>query len=375
MATPATSIEVQGREIRVTNPDKVYFPDAEGGPITKLEVVEYWASVAEAALHGCRDRPEILHRFPAGVADDGEGSFYQKRIPKGSPEWVQTATVMFPSGRTAAMPVMADEAALVWASTLGCLECNPWPVRADDVAHPDELRVDLDPTPGVPWDDVRRVALMSRDVLAEHGLTGFPKTSGKRGLHINARVERGNGFTATRRAALAFAREVERRMPGVATTAWWKEERQGVFLDYNQNARDRTVASAYSVRPMPDARVSTPLAWDEVGRRRSRRASRCGPCPTGCARSAIRAPGSISTWARLDALLTLAEQDAAGGLGDAPWPPHFPKGDDEPVRVNPSRAKKIAEWEEMKRQGLGGDRGQGSQGRGQGRRRKEPGSA
>ena len=162
------------------------------------------------------------------------------------------------------MPVMHDEAALVWAATLGCLECNPWPVRADDVDHPDELRVDLDPTPGVPWDDVRRVALMAREVLAEHGLTGFPKTSGKRGIHVNARVERGHGFTNTRRAALAFAREVERRMPGVATTAWWKEERQGVFLDYNQNARDRTVASAYSIRPMPDARVSTPLAWDEV---------------------------------------------------------------------------------------------------------------
>ena len=296
MATPATSIEVQGREIRVTNPDKVYFPDADGGPITKLEVVEYWAAVADAALHGCRDRPEILHRFPAGVADDGEGSFYQKRIPNGAPEWVLTATVMFPSGRTAAMPVMADEAALVWAATLGCLECNPWPVRADDVARPDELRVDLDPTPGVPWDDVRRVALTSREVLAEHGLTGFPKTSGKRGLHINARVERGNGFTATRRAALAFAREVERRMPGIATTAWWKEERQGVFLDYNQNARDRTVASAYSIRPCPTRAYRR--RW--IGTRwptSTRRGSRFAPCPTGCGNSAIRAQASTSTWA------------------------------------------------------------------------------
>jgi bifunctional non-homologous end joining protein LigD len=378
MATPATSIEVQGRQIRVTNPDKVYFPEAEGGPITKLEVVEYWAAVAEAALHGCRDRPEILHRFPAGVADDGEGSFYQKRIPKGAPEWVLTATVMFPSGRTAAMPVMADEAALVWASTLGCLECNPWPVRADDVAHPDELRVDLDPTPGVPWDDVRRVALTSREVLAEHGLTGFPKTSGKRGLHINARVERGNGFTATRRAALAFAREVERRMPGIATTAWWKEERQGVFLDYNQNARDRTVASAYSIRPMPDARVSTPLDWEEVADvDPSRFTVRTVPDRL----RELGDPGAAIDQhvGTLDALLALAEQDAAGGLGDAPWPPHFPKGDDEPVRVNPSRAKKIAEWEEMKRQGVGGDRGRGSQGRGrgtgQGTEKQEPGSA
>jgi bifunctional non-homologous end joining protein LigD len=347
MMSSAISIAVQGREIRVTNPDKVYFPDAAGGPITKLEVVEYWAVVAPAALNGCRDRPEILHRYPAGVADDGEGSFYQKRIPKGAPDWVRTATVRFPSGREAAMPVMSDEAALVWASTLGCLECNPWPVRSDDVDHPDELRVDLDPTPDIAWDDVRRVALMSRKVLAEHGLTGFPKTSGKRGLHINARVERGSGFTATRRAALAFAREVERRMPGVATTAWWKEERVGVFLDYNQNARDRTVASAYSIRPMPDARVSTPLDWDEVADvDPSRFTVRTVPNRL----RQLGDPGStIDDHAgTLDSLLALAERDAAGGLGDAPWPPHFPKGDDEPMRVNPSRARKVAEWEEMK---------------------------
>ena len=340
MATPATSIEVQAREIRVTNPDKVYFPEADGGPITKLEVVEYWATVAEAALAGCRDRPGTLHRFPAGVTDDGEGSFYQKRLPKGSPDWVQVVNIMFPSGRHALMPVMHDEAALVWAATLGCLEVNPWPVRADDVDRPDELRVDLDPTPGVPWDDVRQVALVSRVVLAEHGLTGFPKTSGTRGIHINARVERGNGFTATRRAALAFAREVERRMPGVATTAWWKEEREGVFLDYNQNARDRTVASAYSIRPMPDARVSTPLDWDEVPDvDASRFTVRTVP-------QRLRERGDPGAdideqEGTLDSLLQLAEQDAAGGLGDAPWPPHFPKGDSEPVRVNPSRARKV----------------------------------
>jgi bifunctional non-homologous end joining protein LigD len=345
----AATIEVQAREIRVSNPDKVYFPDAPGGPVTKLELAEYWAGVAWAALNGCRDRPEILHRFPGGVAGGDAEPFYQKRIPKGAPEWVRTATVRFPSGRQAAMPVMHDEAALVWAATLGCLECNPWPVRADDVDHPDELRVDLDPTPGVPWDEVRRVALVVRDVLAEHGLAGFPKTSGKRGLHVNVRVDRGNGFTATRRAALALAREVERRMPDVATTAWWKEERQGVFLDYNQNARDRTVASAYSVRPMPDARVSTPLAWEEVPDVEPERFTlRTVPDRL----RDLGDPGAdIDQHAgRLAPLLELAERDAAGGLGDAPWPPHFPKGDDEPLRVNPSRARKVAEWEEMRRQ-------------------------
>jgi bifunctional non-homologous end joining protein LigD len=332
-------VDVDGFDIRVTNPDKVYFPDAAGGPITKLEVVRYWATVADAALAGCRDRPEILHRYPAGVADDGEGSFYQKRLPQGAPEWVQVATITFPSGRHALMPVMHDAAHIVWAATLGCLEINPWPVRADDVDHPDELRVDLDPTPGVPWDEVRQVALMARDVLAEHGLVGFPKTSGKRGIHINARVERGNGFTRTRRAALALAREVERRMPDVATTAWWKEERSGVFLDYNQNARDRTVASAYSIRPMPDARVSTPLAWDEVADVEPEKFT-LRTVPERLRQ--IGDPGAeIDQHAgKLDSLLELADRDAAGGLGDAPWPPHFPKGDDEPMRVSPSRAKR-----------------------------------
>jgi DNA ligase D-like protein (predicted polymerase) len=330
-------LEVDGFDIRVTNPEKVYFPDAAGGPITKFEVVQYWAAVAEAALAGCRDRPAILHRFPAGVGDEG---FYQKRLPKGSPEWVQIATITFPSGRHALMPVMHDAAHIVWAATLGCLEINPWPVRADDVDHPDELRVDLDPTPGVPWDDVRQVALMARDVLAEHGLTGFPKTSGKRGIHINARVERDNGFTRTRRAALALAREVERRMPGVATTAWWKEERVGVFLDYNQNARDRTVASAYSVRPMPDARVSTPLEWDEVASVEPERFT-LRTVPERLRKKGDPGTGIDQHPGKLDALLGLADRDAAGGLGDAPWPPHFPKGDDEPMRVSPSRAKKV----------------------------------
>ena len=261
MPTPAETLDVAGREIRVTNPQKVYFPDAPDGPVTKLDLVRYWIEVADAALVGCRDRPTTLHRFPDGAGDEG---FYQKRLPKGAPPWVETALIRFPSGRTADMPVMADAAHLAWAATLGCLEINPWPVRADDVDHPDELRVDLDPGPEIPFDHVREVALVTKDVLEEHGLAGFPKTSGKKGIHVNVRIRPEWSFTEVRRAALALAREVERRAPDLATSAWWKEEREGVFLDYNQNAKDRTTASAYSVRPTPDARVSTPLAWDEV---------------------------------------------------------------------------------------------------------------
>jgi DNA ligase D-like protein (predicted polymerase) len=330
--TKAEVLEVQGREIRVTNPDKIYFP-ARG--ITKLDVVRYHVEVAEASLHGCRDRPVVLHRYPDGVEG---GEFYQKRIPKGAPEWVQTTTITFPSGRTATMPVMVDAAHLAWHATLGCLDINPWPVRSDDVDHPDELRVDLDPVPGVPFADVREVALVTRDVLEEHGMRGFPKTSGKRGIHVNVRIEPKWSFTKLRRAGLALAREVERRIPK-ATSAWWKEERHGVFLDYNQNARDRTVASAYSIRPVPDALVSAPLEWDEVadvepedltfetvpGRLRERG-------DPGAAIDEIAHP--------LEPLLELADRDEREGLGDAPWPPHFPKGEDEPPRVQPSKRRK-----------------------------------
>ncbi len=339
MPTPAEIIEIEGREIRVTNPDKVYFPELG---VTKMELVRYYAEIAEAALVGCRDRPEILHRYPGGV--DGE-SFYQKRLPKGAPEWVETTVITFPSGRSAEEVVLADAAHLVWAATLGCLEVNPWPVRRTDVDHPDELRIDLDPTPEIPFANVRLVAVEAREVLREHGLEGFPKTSGKRGMHVNVRIEPRWSFTAVRRAALAFAREVERRMPALATTAWWKEERVGVFLDYNQNARDRTVASAYSVRPVPDARVSTSLTWDEVPdvepadftiRTVPERVRTLGD------------PGSDidAHVGSLEPLLELAARDAAGGLSDAPWPPHFPKGDDEPVRASPSR-RRWAEWAEQ----------------------------
>jgi bifunctional non-homologous end joining protein LigD len=331
----AEVVEVQGREIRVTNPDKVYFPDLG---ITKLDVVRFFTDVAWAALNGCRDRPVILHRFPDGV--EGE-DFYQKRIPKGAPEWVETAVITFPSGRTATMPVMADDAHVVWHATLGCLDVNPWPVRKGDVDRPDELRVDLDPIPGVPWDDVRRVALVSREVLEGLGYRAFPKTSGKRGIHVNVRIEPRWTFTEVRRAALALARAVEREIPDKATSAWWKEERHGVFVDYNQNARDRTVASAYSIRPVPDARVSTPLAWDEVADVEPEDFTmRTVPARL----KELGDPGAaIDEVAHtLDALLELADRDEREGLGDAPWPPHFPKAEGEPPRVQPSKRRKAA---------------------------------
>jgi DNA ligase D-like protein (predicted polymerase) len=277
----------------------------------------------------------VLHRYPDGI--EGE-DFYQKRLPKGAPEWVETAHITFPSGRTATMPVMADAAHLAWHATLGCVDVNPWPVRGDDVDHPDELRVDLDPIPGVPWEDVREVALVTRDVLDELGYLAFPKTSGKRGIHVNLRIEPRWTFTQVRRAALALARAVERRSPK-ATSAWWKEERHGVFVDYNQNARDRTVASAYSIRPVADARISTPLHWDEV--------AAVDPAAYTVATISERLqtvgdPGAEidEVSHALDALLELADRDEREGLGDAPWPPHFPKGEDEPPRVQPSRRRK-----------------------------------
>ena len=336
MPTEAETLEVAGRDIRVTNPRKVYFPDAPGGPITKLDLVRYWVEVADAALVGARDRPTTLHRFPDGAKDEG---FYQKRLPKGAPPWVETALITFPSGRTANMPVMADAAHLAWAATLGCLEINPWPVRAGDVDHPDELRVDLDPMPEVPFDHVRRVAMVAKDVLEEHGLVGFPKTSGKKGIHVNARIGPEWSFPEVRKAALALLREVERRVPDLATTAWWKEERHGVFLDYNQNARDRTVASAYSVRPVPDARVSTPITWDEV------------PDVDPAAFTLRSVPERLRTSGdagaaidehvgSLEPAFELSARQEAEGLGEAPYPPHFPKAEGEPIRAQPSRRRK-----------------------------------
>jgi bifunctional non-homologous end joining protein LigD len=329
----AAVIEAAGREVRVSNPGKPFFPERG---VTKLDLVNYYVECADAVVRGLRDRPTVMKRWVDGV----EGKpFFQKRVPDGAPDWLQTATVTFPSGRHARELVPNDAAHLVWGVNLGVIDWNPWPVRRDDLDHPDELRVDLDPQPDVPFSEVRDVALGVREVLVEHRLEGFPKTSGSRGIHVYVRLAPGHDFLQVRTAALALAREVERRMPGRATSRWWKEERVGVFIDYNQNARDRTIASAYSVRAVPDARVSCPLAWDEV--------SDVEPAELNIATvpARLRERGDPSAQidehpARLDSLLELAARDEREGLGDAPWPPHFAKQKGEPKRVQPSRAKK-----------------------------------
>jgi len=339
-----TVLAVAGREVVITHPDKVFFPQAG---YTKLDLAKYYVAVAEGALRGIAGRPIVLKRYVDGA--EGE-PFFQKRAPAQHPDWVETVELRFPSGRTAREIVVRDAAQLLWIVNLGCIDLNPHPVRADDLEHPDELRVDFDPGPGVSWDDVRRVALIVRDVLDEHGLRGWPKTSGSRGMHVNVRIERRWSFDQVRRAALALAREVERRAPALATSQWWKEERHGVFLDYNQNAKDRTVASAWSVRPTPDARVSMPLAWDEV--------ADCDPTAftmvTAPARMAERgdaAAGIDAAAGSLDSLLELSAAQEAAGLGDAPWPPHYKKQGDEPPRVAPSRRKHAASAQEKGRAG------------------------
>jgi DNA ligase D len=328
-----TIIEAAGHEVRLSNPSKVFFPERG---ITKLDLVNYYLELADPVINHLRDRPTTLKRFVDGAAGK---PFFQKRVPDSAPEWIETATVTFPSGRTAREMLPNDAAHLAWAVNLGVIDWNPWPVRKDDLDHPDELRVDLDPTPEASWDDVRQVALVARDVLVDHGLTGFPKTSGSRGIHINVRIKPEHDFIEVRRAAVAMAREVERRAPALATSKWWKEERHGVFVDYNQNARDRTVASAYSVRPTPDARVSTPLRWDEVADV-EHGDLRIDTVP---ARVAERGDPSADIDAHagsLRQLLELARRDEEQGLGDAPWPPNFPKAPGEPKRVQPSRARK-----------------------------------
>ncbi len=334
-------VETCGQEVRVSNPGKLYFPDAG---VTKLDLVNYYLECQDAVVLGLRDRPTVMKRWVDGV--EGE-PFFQKRVPDTAPEWLQTATVTFPSGRHARELVPNDGAHLVWGVNLGVIDWNPWPVRRGDLDNPDELRVDLDPGPEVPFAEVREIALEVRQVLDEHQLLGFPKTSGSRGIHIYVRVEPQHGFEEVRRAALALAREVERRMPGRATSRWWKEERQGVFIDYNQNARDRTVASAYSVRAVPDARVSCPLEWGEV--------ADVDPAEltlkTVPARLRERGDPSAAIDehpGRLDGLLELAARDEREGLGDAPWPPHFRKQKNEPKRVQPSRARKSDVTEDRK---------------------------
>jgi DNA ligase D-like protein (predicted polymerase) len=329
MAARKEVLEVAGREVTVTNPDKVFFPRAGH---TKLDLVRYYLAVADGALRGVAARPMALKRFVNGA--EGE-AFFQKRAPQSRPEWVETVELSFPSGRTAHEVVVSDAAQLVWVVNLGCIDLNPHPVRADDLDHPDELRVDLDPVRGVPWPQVRDVALVTREVLEDFGLVGWPKTSGSRGFHVYARIERRWTFGEVRRAAVALAREVERRAPDIATSKWWKEERHGVFLDYNQNAKDRTVASAFSVRPLPDARVSTPLRWEEV--------ADCDPAaftvqtvPERLARMGDPSEGIDEAVGSLAPLLELVAQHEAAGFADAPWPPHFEKAAGEPTRARPS---------------------------------------
>ena len=335
MAKPddAALLELDGGTVRISNPAKLYFQREV--QLSKLELVNYYMAIAPGALRGIRERPFVLKRFVNGA--DGE-PFYQKRAPDNLPDYLRTVTLSFPSGRTADELVIDNAAALAWVVNLGCIELHPHPVRAADLDHPDELRIDLDPGPGVEWESVRAVALEVQAVLAEAGLRGWPKTSGSRGMHVNVRIQPRWSFTEVRRAALALAREVERRAPTLASSKWWKEERHGVFLDYNQNAKDRTTCSAYSVRPLPDARVSTPLEWSEV--------PLCNPADfntrTVPARfAAIGDPhaGMDEAAGSLDWLLDLAARDESNGIGDAPWPPHFKKMEGEPSRVQPSKAK------------------------------------
>jgi bifunctional non-homologous end joining protein LigD len=332
VAGSKVTLEVAGREVSVSNPGKVYFPQAG---LTKLDLVQYYLAVADGAMRGVGGRPMALKRFVNGA--EGE-PFFQKRAPEKRPDWIETAELRFPSGRTADEVVLQDAAGLAWVVNLGCIDLNPHPVRAVDLDHPDELRVDLDPVPGVEWPQIRDVAMVARDVLADFGLTGWPKTSGSRGIHIYARIFPNWVFTDVRRAAVAVAREIERRAPEIATAKWWKEERHGVFIDYNQNAKDRTVASAYSIRPVPDARVSTPLTWDEV--------PGCDAADYTIATVPPRFATIGDPWAgiddaagSLDGLLDLAARDEAAGLPDAPWPPHYDKQDGEAPRVQPSKRR------------------------------------
>jgi DNA ligase D-like protein (predicted polymerase) len=333
MSEATEVLTIGGHEVRVTHPDKPYF--SKQTKLSKLDLVRYYLSVAPGALAGIQDRPLVLKRYVNGAESE---AFYQKRAPSDRPGWLRTVTLSFPSGRTAEEIVVDDAAGLAWIVNLGCIELHPHPTRSADLEHPDELRVDLDPGPGVSWDDVRKVALEVQSLLSEVGLRGWPKTSGSRGMHVNVRIEQRWTFSEVRRAALALSRAVERRAPALASSKWWKEERHGVFLDYNQNAKDRTTCSAYSVRPLPDARVSTPLHWQEV--------PDCEPAdftvltvPKRFAEIGDPHSAMDAAAGSLEKLLELAAKDEAAGLGDAPWPPHFRKMEGEAPRVAPSRAK------------------------------------
>jgi DNA ligase D-like protein (predicted polymerase) len=330
--TGAEIVPVSGREVAISNPGKVLFPEAG---YTKLDLARYYIAVAEGALRGAGGRPNVLVRYPDGI---GGEFFYQKRAPASRPPWIEVVPLQFPSGRSAEEVVPRDAAALVWLANMACLELHPHPVRAEDLDHPDELRVDLDPVPGVEWPQIREVARVVEATLRDFGLVGWPKTSGSRGVHVNARIERRWSFDQVRRAALALARDVERRAPALATSKWWKEERHGVFIDYNQNAKDRTVASAYSVRPSGDARVSAPVTWEEL--------ARCDPrdftlatMPGRFAEIGDRHAGIDAAAGSLEALLELSARHEREGQGDAPWPPHYQKQRGEPPRLQPSRRR------------------------------------
>jgi DNA ligase D-like protein (predicted polymerase) len=332
----AEVLSIDGREVRITHPDKLYF--SKEVRLSKLDLVRYYLKVAPGALAGIRDRPIVLKRFVNGAE---EQAFYQKRAPANRPEWLRTVTLSFPSGRKAEEAVVDDTAGLAWIVNLGCIELHPHPVRSVNLDHPDELRVDLDPGPGVKWEDVCKVAWEVKSLLEDMGLQGWPKTSGSRGMHVNVRIAQRWTFVEVRRAALALSRAVERRVPKLASSKWWKEERHGVFLDYNQNAKDRTTCSAYSVRPLPDARVSTPLLWSEV--------PECNPAdftvltvPKRFAELGDPHADMDDEKGSLEKLLELATEDEAAGLGDAPWPPHFRKMEGEATRVAPSRARSTA---------------------------------
>jgi DNA ligase D-like protein (predicted polymerase) len=322
--------------VAISNPAKVLFPKPK---YTKLDLVNYYLAVAAGALRGAGGRPNMLVRFPNGIA---ESSFYQKRAPESRPPWIEVVTLRFPSGRSADEVVPRDPASLAWLANLACLELHPHPVRAVDLDHPDELRVDLDPVPGIKWPQVREVAYVVRAVLSDMDLVGWPKTSGSRGMHVYVRIEPRWGFDEVRRAALALAREVERRAPAIATSKWWKEERHGVFVDYNQNAKDRTIASAYSVRPVPDARVSAPLDWEEVAAADPADFT-LGTMPQRFAQLGDRHAAIDDHPGSLDKLLELSARQEQEGQGDAPWPPHYRKQPGEPPRVQPSKARARAE--------------------------------
>src|SRR5438477_6517764 len=330
----AAILSIEGKEVQITNPDKPYF--SRDVKLSKLDVVKYYLSVADGAVRGIRDRPNMLKRFVNGAERE---PFYQKRAPENRPDWLRIVTLSFPSGRTADEIVVDDAPGLAWIVNLGCIELHPHAVCTNDLDHPDELRIDLDPIPGVEWDQVRRVAMEAKNLMEEVGLRGWPKTSGSRGMHVNARIQQRWTFTEVRRAALAFSREIERRAPKLASSKWWKEERHGVFLDYNQNAKDRTTCSAYSIRPLPDARVSAPLRWEEI--------PDCDPAEFTVLTMPARFAKVGDPHAKMDEkpgsleqLLELAARDEAEGLGDAPWPPHFRKMEGESKRVAPSRSRK-----------------------------------